>query len=427
MRSIVVFAGVVGVVLSTTSLSGQEWTRFRGPNGTGVSQSDSVPIEWTEDDYLWRAELPGIGHASPVVWGERVFTLSADPDDATRYVLCYDARNGKQLWKRDFPSTPHQLHLNSSYASSTPTVDAERVYVAWSTPEETTLKAFTHDGDPVWTRDLGRWVGQHGFGTSPILFENLVILHNSQQAEQVAPGQQPGQSRMMAFDRQTGRPVWETPLNTVRVSYSVPMIRHPPGQPAELICTNTGQGVFSLDPRTGRQNWALGDAFEMRVCSSPIVAGGYVFGTNGSGAYAGNFLVAVKPGPRPSLAYKLTNSRDFKAPYVPCAVARGDAVFLVYDRGFASCIDAPTGRVHWCERTGANFSGSPVLVGDRIYAIDEDGVVWVIAADTAEYRLLAKNPLGEASRATPAVAGGKMFLRTYSQLFCISGNAAIGG
>jgi outer membrane protein assembly factor BamB len=268
----------------------------------------------------------------------------------------------------------------------------------------------------------------HGFGTSPIVYENLVILHNSQRGDGVSPGEQPGRSRMMAFDAQTGSDVWETPFHEPHVSYSVPCIYQPAGGPPELICASTGQGVFSLDPNTGSKNWALGGLFEMRVCSSPIIAGGHIISSNGSGAYAGNYVVAVRPGPEPSLAYHLTNSRDFKASYVPCAVAHGDHVFLLYDRGFASCFNARTGEVKWCERTGANFSGSPVLVDDRIYGIDENGVVWVIAADENELRVLAKNPLGEESRSTPAVAGGRMFLRTYSRLIAVGEpDSAVGG
>ena len=147
----------------------------------------------------------------------------------------------------------------------------------------------------------------------------------------------------------------------------------------------------------------------------------------GSGAYGGNYLVGVQPSNPPALAYELKNSGRFKAPYVPCALAQGDSVFLIYDRGFATCIDAPTGDVHWFARTGGNFSGSPVLVGERIFCIDEDGVVWVIAADNDEYRLLAKNPLGEASRSTPAVSDNKMFLRTYSHLFCVGATGSNSG
>ena len=167
------------------------------------------------------------------------------------------------------------------------------------------------------------------------------------------------------------------------------------------------------------ENWAVTDAFEKRTVSSPILAGGLVIGSNGSGSYSGNYIVAVKPGKTAEISYQLGNSSKFKAPYMTCPVALGDKVFLLYDRGFAACIDATTGKIHWSERTGTAFSSSPVRVRDKIYCIDEDGVVWVLAADDQQYRVLAKNPLGEASRSTPAVSGGRMFLRTYSHLFSV--------
>jgi len=423
MRFLPAAAGLAAVLLSFSFAAAQEWTRFRGPNGTGVSDCKTIPIEWTEEDVNWKVKLPGIGHSSPVVWGDKVFLLSADPEDATRYVLCYDASSGERLWSREYKSMRHHLHLRSSFASSTPAVDEQRVYVAWSTPEATLLKALDHEGNEVWSIDLGRWVSQHGFGTSPIIYKDLLILHNSQQANQLEPGQKPGDSYMMAFDRQTGEEQWRTPLTSVNVCYSVPFIHEPDDGPAELICTSTGDGVFALDPETGEKKWAV-DAFAMRTVSSPILAGGHVFGSTGSGRYSGNYIVAVKPGSSDApaeISYKLENSSEFKAPYVPSLIARGDTVFLLYDRGFASCMDAATGKVHWNDRMRAAFNGSPVLVDGRIYAIDEDGIVWVIAADENEFRVLAKNPLGEPSHSTPAVSGGRMFLRTFSHLVSVGG------
>ena len=172
----------------------QEWTRFRGPNGTGESECKTIPAEWKEQDILWKASIPGIGHSSPVVWGDKVFVLSANPDDATRYCLCYSVSDGKQLWKVEHKSTPHHLHPRSSFASSTPTVDNERVYFAWSTPDDTTLLALDHNGKEVWRKNLGTWVSQHGFGTSPILYQDLVIVNNAQDDKETESNPHPGKS-----------------------------------------------------------------------------------------------------------------------------------------------------------------------------------------------------------------------------------------
>ena len=418
--------GLLTVICFCTAIPSfaQEWSRFRGPNGTGESECKTIPAKWTDENILWKASIPGIGHSSPVIWGDKVFVLSAHPDDATRYCLCYRVSDGKQLWKVEYKSNTHLLHPRSSYASSTPTVDDERVYFAWSMPEETTLLALDHNGSEVWRRNLGRWVSQHGYGTSPILYKDLVIVNNAQddEASQVKTNEPPGESFMLAFNRKTGKEVWRTPIKSDTVSYSVPFIRDLPNGKAEVICTNTGNGVYGVDADTGKLNWSLPGALKMRTVSSPILANGLIFGSCGSGAYSDNTVVAVRPGSEngsaPNVAYELKNGSKIKAPYVPSLAKRGDLLFLLYDKGYAACIDASTGNIHWFERTNTQLSGSPIRVDDKVFCIDEDGVVWVFAAEKS-YKLLAQNPLGEPSRSTPAVADGKMFLRTYSQLICV--------
>ncbi len=410
-----VLAVLVLLAWNVTLVQAQEWTRFRGPNGTGVSEAAQIPVRWTAADYKWRTELPGVGHSSPVVWGEQVFVQSADPEKATRYVLCVDARSGKIVWQRTYESSHHLLHPRNTFASSTPAVDQDRLYVAWATPDQLTLRALTHAGEEVWTKDLGKWVSQHGFGSSPILYEDLVILFNSQQAEELDPGQQPGESYMMAFEAATGQLRWSQPRATTRVCYSTPCIYQPPGGPPELIGCNTGDGIFSLDPRTGKPNWSL-PVMEMRTVASPIVVGDLILASNGSGGFSGNYLVAVRAGTTPREAHRVTS----KAGYVPTPVARGNLVFTFFDSGFIKCFDATTGEEVWTKRVTRGFSGSPVLVGDKIYCIDDEGNVVVWRADR-QYQELARNPLGEASRATPAVSGNRMFLRTQSQLICVGG------
>ena len=422
MNKTLLTATFLTLLFSLNSINADEWTRFRGPNGTGAGSGD-IPAKFTEADFDFKVKLPGgSGCSSPVVWGDKVFVLSANADDATRYVCCFNAMTGKSLWQKEFKSEPHHLHTRSSYASCTPAVDEERVYVAWSTPQEVSFKAFTHDGVEAWSLDLGAWQSQHGFGASPIVYKDMVILHNSQQADKLDAGQKPGESYMMAFDRRTGSEKWRTKLVSKNVCYSVPFIRQSADGQDELICSSTGNGIFSVDPMTGKQNWEVNDGlFKMRTVASPIEAGGLVFGSNGSGGYSSNYVVAVQPSKDGKLVHRIANRGKFKAAYVPCLIADGNMVFCLYDRGYASCLNSKTGEVKWIERTGAAFSGSPVRIDDRIYCIDEEGVVWVIAASPDEYKLLAKNPLGEESRATPAIANDRMYLRTNSHLISVGG------
>ena len=404
-------------VAFVASLPAQEWARFRGPNGSGESEAKTIPGTWSEADYNWKVKLPGIGHSSPAIWGEKIFVLSANPEDATRFVLCLSAADGRTLWTKSFPSKTHHLHERSSYASCSPAVDAEFVYVAWSDPEHTWLKALRHDGSEVWTADFGPWVSQHGFGSSPVLFEDLVVVNWSQEPSKRLDSPDPHDSFIVAVDRKTGQQRWKTPRVTDTTSYSVPCVRQPKDGPVELVCCSTAEGMFGLDPKTGAENWSL-PVFKMRTVSSPVLIGDLIFGSTGSGG-GGNYVVAVKPGKNAEVAFEVKT----QAPYVPTVVARGDLAFLWFDGGIVTCINATDGTVHWRERVGGNYSGSPIRVADKIYCISEGGEVVVLAA-TKDYKLIGRHALGEPSRSTPAVSGGRMYLRTYSHLISLGGKAS---
>jgi outer membrane protein assembly factor BamB len=388
----------------------QEWTRFRGPNGSGVSAAQ-IPTTWTDADLNWKARLPGIGHSSPVVWQDRVFLMSADPETATQFVIAIDTQDGRIVWQRDFAITTYPLHLRNSFASTTPAVDTDHVYVAWATPDEATLMALNHDGETVWRQSLGSFASQHGFGSSPIVYEDLVLLAILEKKPD-GISQRVDSSRIVALERRSGELRWTQSRGSDVASYSVPCIYRSPTGIDQLIGCSTADGIFSLDPRSGAVNWQF-PAFDMRTVSSPIVADGLVFGTTGSGA-GGNYVVAVQPGQVPQRAYDVRQ----QAPYVPTPIAKDGRVFLWSDKGMVSCIRAISGELIWRQRVGGDFSGSPVIAGDCLYCIDEEGVVVVLAA-TDKAQELGRIPLGEPSRSTPAIAGNRMYLRTYSHLISV--------
>jgi outer membrane protein assembly factor BamB len=410
------FAGLSLALLPHTAA--QEWARFRGPNGTGLSDATTVPTTWTEKDYNWVAELPGEGHSSPVIWGGKIFLTSANEETAERYVLCINAADGETVWKKDYPSEKHHKHLHNTFASATPAVDEDHVYVTWSSPQQYTLLALDHNGREVWNRDLGPFVSQHSCGTSPIVYEDLVVLGNEQDGEM--EGNTPGKSFLIAVDRKTGQTRWQVERSSDVVAYSTPCVYQPEGGKPQLIFNSKAHGISSIDPATGKINWEVGGLLDKRSCSSSLLADGLFIASCGSGG-GGNYLVAVHPGDTgKSDAGQLAYRVDKSAPYVPTPIAKGKHLFMWSDKGVATCLKAATGEILWQERVGGNFFGSPICVGDRLYNISVDGVVVVIAA-SENYNMLAQNPLGEKSHSTPAAANGTLYLRTVSHLYSLGG------
>jgi outer membrane protein assembly factor BamB len=403
-------ACVLALLVFAATASSQEWTRFRGPNGSGESETPAIPAVWTKSDELWSATLPGVGHSSPVLWGEKIFLLSADPTKGTRYVVCVNAADGKTLWQKEYPSSTHHIHQLNSLASSTPAVDGDHVYCAWSTPEEFTLLALSHDGEPVWKANLGPFVSQHGFGTSPVIVDELVIIANDQDAE----------SFVVAVDRTSGATKWKIDrerLPEQNTSYSTPCIYQPQGKPAELILCSRVHGVTSLDPKSGKTLWELAGIFSQRPVGSPIIVDGLVLATCGQGG-GNNNLVAIEPyaeGQEPKLVYQVDKTN---APYVPSLVAKNNLVFLWGDRGVVSCMNGATGKILWRNRVGGDYFGSPVRVADVVYCISSEGEVAALRASD-KFELLGKSPLGDVSRSTPAIANGRMYLRTQSRLTAV--------
>lgn len=396
--------------------SAQEWSRFRGPNGSGESEATTIPAQWTEKDINWKTKLPGIGHSSPVLWGDKIFLLSAEPDTAKRYVLCVNAGDGQVIWKREFQGVPHHLHTLSSYASCTPAVDDKRVYFAWSDPEHTLVMALDHSGNDLWTQDLGPWVSMHGFGTSPMLVDDLVVVNGSQEPSGMkADSPRPKESFVVALEKETGNPRWKTPRKIDTASFAVPCIHKTADGKTELLCCTTGEGIFSLDPKTGKENWSE-TVFKLRTVSSPVLVGGLVIGTTGKGGGSGNTVVALKPGPKPEIAYEVTKM----APYVPTPVAKGNLLFLWADNGRVSCVKADTGDAVWNDKLNHTFYGSPVRAGDKLFCVSDAGSVVCLSA-TDKFQVLGTYDLKEDCRTTPAIAGGKMYVRTFSHLYSIGG------
>lgn len=391
----------------------QEWTRFRGPNGSGLSEAKTIPATWSEKDFNWRIALPGAGHSSPVLWGEKVFVTSCDEKSGKFFVLCFNATDGSKLWQKEFPLTTFQKNNRNTFASSTPTVDAERVYVCRTDPSHNTLLALDHAGKMIWERDLGPFAARHGSGTSPMVCDGLVVLANEQD----------GDSFLIAVDARTGEVRWKTPRRSGDAAYSTPCVFQPNGAKSTLIFNSSAHGISAVAPESGKVVWEFAAAFDQRCVSSPVIAGELVLGSCGSGG-GGNYIVAVRPGDasgaKPARAYEVRKS----APYVPTSVCVGEWLYLWSDGGIVSRVRAATGEVQWSERVGGNYFSSPVCVAGRLFGISTGGEVVVVAAGE-KFELLARNALNETTQSTPAVAGGRMFIHTSRHLVSVGGGKSL--
>ena len=400
---------LVSILLAHVA-SGQEWARFRGPNGTGVSKATTIPVRWTADDYRWRQNLPGIGYSSPVVNGSRVFITSAIEENAIQIVSCLLASKGETLWQKRFESIVHKHHPFNCFASSTPALDANAIYFLWANPEQlTVVKLVQATGEEQWRRELGAFEAEHAAGASPIVCQDMVIV----------PNEQDGESSVVALDCETGEVRWESKRRTEKTAYATPCIYTPSTGAPQLLVNSWGHGFSGLDPKTGELLWEL-PLFKYRVVGSPAQCAGLVFGSAGGGGI-GRQMYAVRPGDpsrgvEAEVAYELKGS----LPYVVTPIACGDLLFAWFDKGVVTCLEGATGEVVWKERIGGDYFGSPVCVDGKLYCISREGEMVVLAA-SREFEELGRIDLGEPSNSTPAVADGVMYLRTKSHIMALGG------
>lgn len=386
-----------------------DWPRFRGPNGTGISHDRQVPVKWTDKDVLYRTRLPGSSHSSPIVVGNRVFVLSASQTE--RYVVCLDATSGTILWTKTVPGRVGKTHRKSSLASSTPCSDGERVYCVFWDGTRVGLFAYDFTGKLVWRQDLGPFASQHGPGFSPIVVEDHVIVNNDQD----------GKAMLQAFDAKTGKLAWEVDRPAFRTCYSTPFVHEQGAGGKELIVFTTA-GFTAHDPASGKELWRYTWRFStkpLRTVASPIAADGLVFGSAGDGD-GSRAMIAVKLGGKGDVsATHQAWELDSGTPYVPTVVAHAGHLFTVTDDGFIVCRESRTGKEVWRQRLGAPVCASPVLIDGKVYVVTEKGDVTVFVASAEGFRPLAKNSVGEAVIASPAVANNRLYLRGTTHLICV--------
>lgn len=391
-----------------------DWPGFRGPGGLGISPS-RLPDRWSADtNVVWKTPLPGPGSSSPIVVGDRVFLTchtgygiqpGGDQSALKRLVVCVNRADGKILWSKEAKSTlPEQPYdnrmLNHGYTSSTPAADAERVYAFFG---RSGVFAFDHQGKQLWQAPVGDTFHEWGSGASPLLHGDLVIINASVESES-----------LIALNRRTGKEVWRT--GGIREAWNTPAIVPLPGGKSEIVVGVFG-GVRGFDPATGAALWNA-KGIDCYVCPSPVAHDGVVYVTAGRDRQT----VAIRAGGRGDVTNTHTLWRAQKGSNVSSPIYHEGHLYLSNDSpGVAYCLNARTGEVLYEERLGrGEVYGSPVLAGGNLYYPSRHGTVLVVPAKP-QFQLLAENSLGERGRtnASPAVAGGRLFLRTDQSLYCI--------
>ncbi len=394
-------------VLLLSLLPAADWTRFRGPNGTGVSDDKNVPVEWKDDNVLWKTPV-GAGHSSPIVSGGKVFLVSATLKE--RSLVCIDARSGRELWTKSVPGAKGKTHPKSSLASATPCSDGSRVFAVYWDGDKVSLHAYQHDGEPIWKQPLGAFKSQHGPGFSPVVVDGKVIVHVDQD----------GKAELLAFHAGSGKPAWNVRRKAYRACYSTPFLL----EDGTLVVTAT-MAVTGYDPADGKERWNFTWPFPvkpLRTVGSSVVAGGLLFCASGDGDGSRN-MIAIKLGGKGELPESAKVWQEGSStPYVPCALVRGDHLYTVYDpagSAFAICREAKSGKEAWRHRLGSEVSASPVMIDGKVFIFGEKGDVTVMEATPAKANVVAKNKLGEAVLSSPAVADGRLYVRGAKHLFCI--------
>jgi len=399
------------LLISHSFAFGENWPRFRGPSGSGETpESVELPKSWKKGDAKWSADLPGEGSSSPVIWNGKVFVTSASGGGATRVLQCFDLQKGTPLWKKEIKSAKHKRHKFNSYATSTPAVDADRVYVLWGQPKSILVIAYSHDGEERWRKDLGNYKSGHGFGVSPIIAGDRLIVANDQEAG----------NAIVALDAKTGKIAWTSARKPKRATYATPVLfAHDNGR-VDIIVSDWQQGISALDLATGKQRWSksvFDTADKQRAVGSPIVWDDLVIAS--CGFAAGNRrLVALRPAlggeGAPASAFQLD---DF-VPHVPTPLAHDGRLYLWSEGGIVSCYELPSGEaIYERERVPAKgkFFSSPTAIGGKIVNFSNNGDIIVIAAGD-EFELITEATLPEGTNATPAAADGRLVVRTKSQL-----------
>ena len=374
-----------------------DWPWWRGPQRNGVANSDQdPPTEWSpSQNVAWKSAISGRGHSSPTVVGGRIFLATADEQQGTQSVLCYDRETGKQLWQTEV----HRGGLmrrneKSSAASSTVACDGESVFISFANNGAVHVTAISIEGKQRWQTKIGDYKIHQGYGASPAVYQSLVFASADSHAGGI----------IAALDRKTGAIEWKRD-RPKEPNYTSPIILNVEGRDQLFF---TGCNLFSsFDPLTGKSLWETKGATTECVTST-VTDGQRVFC---SGGYPKNHLAAVLADSSGKIVWE-TKDRV----YVPSLLAHDGHLFGVLDAGVAACWKSDTGQERWKKRLGGEFSASPVFVGNMIYATNDSGETFVYKADPSKFEQIALNKLGDQAMASTTICGSRIYMRVAEEV-----------
>ncbi|QDU20092.1 outer membrane protein assembly factor BamB family protein [Urbifossiella limnaea] len=411
---------VVAVVLLTASVAAAaDWPAWRGPTGQGLADEPAVPLKWgPKESIKWKVPLAHPGNSTPVVWKDSIYLTLATKGGATRSLLCLSRADGSTRWQKDVQYEEQERNWNETwYANASPVVDAERVVVSFGSAG---MFCFNHAGAEQWRRtDLGRWEHAFGNSSSPVLHGGRVILW-------CGPNEKEGRNYLLAVDARTGKTAWEHDEPTG--SWATPVLAKVNGQDQLILGLSKDVKtqpeekhghLKGYDPATGSELWSA-RGLNSYVYTSALVADGVVVGMSGYGGSA----MAVKLGGRGDVTADRLWIHPKNTQRVGSGVVVGGHIYQVDEDGRPHRYDLRTGADAWAEEAklkGGVTWGSMVHAGGRLYVMMRDGSTHVLAP-AAKFELLATNLLGpgEQTNASPVVAGGELFLRTFRHLWCVA-------
>jgi outer membrane protein assembly factor BamB len=398
----------------TASHAQQDWPRFLGAGGAGKGKAAGLPAQFSEKDYAWKIDLPGGGVSSPIVTGGRVIVTSELGEGGRRAVLCFNLADGKEVWRAEDKFEAHGKHRFNSFASSSPASDGKNIYLAWTSGGVMRALALTLEGKKVWEKELGPYKEEHGSGASPVLAGEALIVSTDCEG---------GSGGILALKPADGLVLWKHDRASDRTPFSTPLtFEEKPGEWRVVVSSNP-KALTCFDAKSGKVLWETENPSPgLRAVGSPAMSGGVIFAAIGQGGTAkANMAVKVADGK----AEKVWEGKK-AIPYVPTPLPLEGHFLFLGDGGILSSVRASDGEMLWSERVFQDQAySSPISTGDKIYCISRSGTVAAVQADPSKFTLLGTTSLGEPCDSTPAVADGRLFIRTSKRLYCIGPAASV--